>query len=509
MPMDSQLGVATTAAESMQDYVMNATIDGDIPMDPFIDSMGNSITPSQDQWLAQIEQGHITERLGSPVDEEIVRTYHKMANICGNVAPWHLYDPKSPLYYIVTRLKGFITDVATRNATAFLHRYLYRDHTPQCILSCFAANVLYTNRTQASTAIVMLTLHSSVKELVDAEAGRIIATPVEKLARTQALFLYQIIRLLDGDVMLRAQGERDIPLLQTWLGDLCRVRDNLGDLAQLGDSVMRKQPPIEWEGDAEVIIGKWLTLNPEKRRDIFLATKFGGIQLPTGFGFRGDAVYVPIACEQSLKRLGVETIDLWYPHRLDGSTPVEHIVAEMAKLKEQGKIRHIGVSDVSSATLRRAQCGAPDCGPDDFGEGDIRRFYPRFSRENFPKNMELVGAIKELASKKGVTVGQAALAWLLSQGDDIFPIPGTITCKYIEENFKAMLVELTPEESQRIRDLVVKACVFGERWPVEHRLGLFADTPLPEDWREEKKDVTVLGPLIVDRERRLPESEDM
>jgi hypothetical protein len=161
--------------------------------------------------------------------------------------PWHLYDSKTPLHYIVARVKGFTTDVVARNATPFLHRYLYRDLTPQCILSCFTANVLYANRTQANTAMVMRVLHSSVRELVDAEAGRVIATPVEKLARTQALFLYQIICLLDGDVILRAQGERDIPLLQTWLADLCKVRENLGDLAQLGDSVMRKQPPGEWE----------------------------------------------------------------------------------------------------------------------------------------------------------------------------------------------------------------------------------------------------------------------
>ncbi|RYP15869.1 hypothetical protein DL765_005445 [Monosporascus sp. GIB2] len=584
MPTDSQFGVATAPTESMQDYVMDTTIDGDISMDPFIDLMGDSITPTQGQWLVQIEQGPVTERPSSPADEEIIRSYQKMAEFCGHMAPWHLYDPKASLHYIVNRVKGFVTDVATRNATPFLHRYLYRDHTPHCILSCFAANVLYANRTRANTAMVMLTLHRSVRELVDAEAGRIVATPVEKLARTQALFLYQVIRLLDGNVILRAQGERDIPLLLTWLGDLCKVRENLGDLAQLGDSAMRGRPPGEWEphfiiknysfehfleygrgddldefaeilltvymgvdaGDAEDIIGKWLALNPEKRKDIFLATKFGGIQLPTGFSFRGDAAYVPIACEQSLNRLRVDAIDLWYPHRLDGSTPVEHIVAEMVKLKEQGKIRHIGLSEVSSATLRRAfavhpiacvqmeysvfstEIESPEhnllatCrelgvavvaysplsrgllgediqGPDDFGEGDIRRFYPRFSRENFPKNMELVGAIKELATKKGVTVGQVALAWLLSQGDDIFPIPGTITYKYIEENFEAMHVELTPEESQHIRDLVVKASVFGERWPVEHQFALFADTPLPEDWKEEKKELTVLGQFIVNR----------
>ena len=161
--------------------------------------------------------------------------------------PWHLYDSKTPLHYVVTRVKGFTADVATRNATPFLHRYLYRDHTPQCILSCFTANVLYANRTPENTAMVMRALQSRVSELVDAEAGRVVARPVEKLACTQALFLYQIIRLLDGDVILRAQGERDIPLLQTWLGDLCRVRENLGDLAQLGNSVMRNQPPREWE----------------------------------------------------------------------------------------------------------------------------------------------------------------------------------------------------------------------------------------------------------------------
>lgn len=161
--------------------------------------------------------------------------------------PWHLYDSKTPLHYIVTRVRGFTSDVATQNATPFLHRYLYRGHTPQCILSCFTASVLYANRTRGNTAIVMRALHSSVRELVNVEASRAVATPVEKLARTQALFLYQVIRLLDGDVTLRAQGERDIPLLQTWLGDLCKVRENLGDLAQLGDRAMRRRPPGEWE----------------------------------------------------------------------------------------------------------------------------------------------------------------------------------------------------------------------------------------------------------------------
>ena len=95
-----------------------------------------------------------------------------------------------------------------------------------------------------------------------------------------------------------------------------------------------KLTSISHQGDAEVIVGKWLALNPDKRKDIFLATKFGAIPTPEGFTFRGDAEYVPIACEKSLKRLGVQKIDLYYPHRLDGSTPIEHIVAEMVKLKE-------------------------------------------------------------------------------------------------------------------------------------------------------------------------------
>jgi len=164
-----------------------------------------------------------------------------------DMAPWHLHDPKTPLYYTINRLKRFTTDVATKNATPFLHKYLYRDHVPQCILSCFSSNVLYANRTPATAGMALRALHSSLRELVDTEAGRIVTTPVEKLARTQALFLYEIIHLLDGDVMLRGQGERDIPLLLTWLAELCKVRENLGDLARLEDGVLRDQHPGQWE----------------------------------------------------------------------------------------------------------------------------------------------------------------------------------------------------------------------------------------------------------------------
>ncbi|KAM7186063.1 NADP-dependent oxidoreductase domain containing protein [Rhypophila sp. PSN 637] len=295
-------------------------------------------------------------------------------------------------------------------------------------------------------------------------------------------------------------------------------------------------------GDAECLIGKWFA-RTGKRNDIFIATKFGGIMYPDGsFTFRGDAAYVREACEASLERLKVDSIDLFYPHRLDGSTPVEDIIAEMVKLKEEGKIKHIGLCEVSPTTLRRAhavhphiacvqmeysafsteieQMIEPPAGqaatkkqgesllaacrelgvaivaysplsrgmltgtitkPEDFGTGDYRKEYPRFAPENFSKNLELVDVFKTVASKKGanVTAGQVALAWLLAQGDDIFPIPGTTRVNFLEENWAALQVELTAEEKAQIRDMVDKASVAGDRYPAHHALGLFSDTPLP------------------------------
>ena len=145
------------------------------------------------------------------------------------------------------RVKDFATDMATRNATPFLHRYLYRDYTPQSILACFATSMLYANRTPANTPMVMRALHGTVRELVDAEPSCVTATPSEKFARAQALFLYQVIRLFDGDVYLRSQAERDMPLFQTWLGELCKVRENLGDSVRLEDGATRSLPSLEWE----------------------------------------------------------------------------------------------------------------------------------------------------------------------------------------------------------------------------------------------------------------------
>lgn len=143
----------------------------------------------------------------------------------------------------MSRVKGFTKEVATQNSAPFLHRYLYQNNPPQCILSCFTACVLYENRTTANTAMVIRALHGNVRELLEFEAGRTTATPTEKLARAQALFLYQIMRLFDENITLRSLAERDMPTLEKWLGELCKIRENLGDL---GDDP-RSQGAPEWE----------------------------------------------------------------------------------------------------------------------------------------------------------------------------------------------------------------------------------------------------------------------
>lgn len=148
-----------------------------------------------------------------------------------------------PLHYTVNRVKGLTKEVATQNSAPFLHRYLYQSNTPQCILSCFTTCVFYENRTPANTAMVIRALHGNIRELLDFEARRTTATPTEKLARAQALFLYQIIRLFDESITLRSQAEKDMPILETWLGELCKIRDNLGSL----EDGARHQQPIEWE----------------------------------------------------------------------------------------------------------------------------------------------------------------------------------------------------------------------------------------------------------------------
>ncbi|KAK5626139.1 hypothetical protein RRF57_001854 [Xylaria bambusicola] len=215
-------------------------------MSSFLDFIGNSTLSSSDQWLVCNEDEHLPERPTTPADEELLADLSKMI-ACNRIDSWQVHDPKTPLYYILNRVKGFTTEMAEKNTTPFIHRYLYHEYKPRCIMSCFTTCVLYANSTPNNTAMVMKALSDSARELVDSEAYCVVPTPIEKLARSQSLFLYQIIRLFDGDITLRAQGEKDIGLLKTWLGELCRIRDNLGDLALLERALVKDQSPAGWE----------------------------------------------------------------------------------------------------------------------------------------------------------------------------------------------------------------------------------------------------------------------
>lgn len=275
-------------------------------------------------------------------------------------------------------------------------------------------------------------------------------------------------------------------------------------------------------GDNEVLLGKWFAANKDKRNDVFLATKFAVDQKT--FQTDSSPEYLKKACDASLERMGISQIDLYYCHRVDGKTPIEKTVEAMAELKKAGKIKYLGLSEISSATLRRAHAVhpitavqveyspfaleietkqidllatcrelgvavvaySPLCrgilsgalrSPDDFAEDDFRRSMPRFSAENFPKNLKLVDQITELAKKKSVTASQLTLAWLLAQGDDIFPIPGTTKVNRLKENLGALDVTLGKDEEQHIRKASEEADVGGERYAPQLMAQCYADTP--------------------------------
>jgi aryl-alcohol dehydrogenase-like predicted oxidoreductase len=249
-----------------------------------------------------------------------------------------------------------------------------------------------------------------------------------------------------------------------------------------------------------------------KRGQVVLATKFGIVRDPSNpnvRGVSGKPDYVKKSCEGSLKRLGVEHIDLYYQHRVDPNTPIEETVGAMAELVKEGKIRHIGLSEAGADTLRRAvkvhpiaalqteyslwtrdpedeilaTCRELGIGfvaysplgrgfltgrfqrVEDFPEDDYRRFSPRFQGENFQKNLDLVRRVEELAKEKGCTASQLALAWVMAQGDDIVPIPGTKRRKYLEENAGAVDVQLTKEDLKRIDEVAPHGVASGERYP--------------------------------------------
>jgi aryl-alcohol dehydrogenase-like predicted oxidoreductase len=262
-------------------------------------------------------------------------------------------------------------------------------------------------------------------------------------------------------------------------------------------------------GDNELLVGKAIRGVRDK---VFLATKFGILRSktdPAVRGVNGSAAYVRSACDASLKRLGVEVIDLYYQHRVDPNVPIEETIGALAELVRAGKVRHLGLSEASSQTIRRANKVHPvtalqteyslwtrdpedevlpttrELGIafvaysplgrgfltgqikrfEDFAPDDYRRNSPRFQGENFQKNLELVRRVEEIASEKKCTPSQLALAWLLAQGRDIFPIPGTKRRKYLEENAGALQVQLTPEDLRRLHEIAPHGAAAGTRYP--------------------------------------------
>jgi aryl-alcohol dehydrogenase-like predicted oxidoreductase len=257
----------------------------------------------------------------------------------------------------------------------------------------------------------------------------------------------------------------------------------------------------------EMLVGRAVA---DRRDQVVIATKFGHVRGESGerVGLRGDAEYVRQACDASLQRLGTDYIDLYYQHRVDKDVEIEETVGAMKELVEAGKVRHLGLSEASPETIRRANAVHPitalqteyslwtrdpedrilptvrELGigfvaysplgrgflsgrfrsPDDFDEGDFRKHHPRFQGENFEKNLELVERVKEIADKKGVTAGQLALAWVLAQRDDIVPIPGTTKVRNLEENVAALDIELTEDDLRRLDEAAPKGIAAGDRY---------------------------------------------
>ena len=258
----------------------------------------------------------------------------------------------------------------------------------------------------------------------------------------------------------------------------------------------------------EQLVGKAIV---RRRDEVQLATKFGNERLPDGtrVGVNGSPEYVHSACDASLERLGVDHIDLYYQHRVDKTVPIEETVGAMAELVEAGKVRHLGLSEASASTIRRAHAvhpitalqteyslftrhleteilatlrelgiGLVPYSPlgrgiltgaissiDDLAPDDFRRHNPRYQGGALDQNLALVSRVREVAERKGVTVGQVALAWVMAQGDDVVPIPGTKRITYLEENVAAARVDLEPTEVAELAEAVSPQEVAGERYP--------------------------------------------
>lgn len=257
----------------------------------------------------------------------------------------------------------------------------------------------------------------------------------------------------------------------------------------------------------EVLVGKALRPHREK---VVIATKFGIVREADGTrrGIKGTPDYVRKACDASLKRLGIDTIDLYYQHRVDPNTPIEETVGTMAELVNAGKVRYLGLSEASPATIRRAHAVHPISAlqteyslwyrepeaeimptirklgigfvpysplgrgfltgqiksPSDLASDDWRKSSPRFQGENFERNLDLLRKIEQLAAKKSCTPSQLALAWVLAQGDDLSPIPGTKRRKYIEENAAATKISLSADDLAKIDTIAPRGVGVGDRY---------------------------------------------
>ncbi|KAH7098839.1 putative aldo-keto reductase [Auriculariales sp. MPI-PUGE-AT-0066] len=276
-------------------------------------------------------------------------------------------------------------------------------------------------------------------------------------------------------------------------------------------------------GANEETLNRYFKARPDAREKVFLATKFGATFIDGVWGERGDYDYVIECANKALARLGTTYIDLFYVHRIDSRTPIEITIKALVQLKNEGKIRHIGLSEASATTLRRAHAIHPIAAhqveyspfeltiesesngvlktcrelgitvvayspigrgmlagkirsPEDFDESDFRRHMPRFSQENFFKNLEVVDKFADIAKRHNATPGQLALAWLLAQGPEVIPIPGTTRIANLEENVAAAAVKLTDGELSELSGVIRGVEVSGERYPTYMMANTYRDT---------------------------------
>jgi aryl-alcohol dehydrogenase-like predicted oxidoreductase len=270
------------------------------------------------------------------------------------------------------------------------------------------------------------------------------------------------------------------------------------------------------DGHNEELVGRAIA---GRRDEVFLATKFSLARDADGrIGIDGSPENVRRSCEASLRRLGVDHIDLYYQHRVDPKVPIEDTVGAMADLVTEGKVRHLGLSEASARSIERAAAVHPIAAlqsewslwtrdiedevlpvarkhgigivpfsplgrgfltgaigsPDDFGPGDFRRDNPRFQGENFARNLRLVEEVRRIAREKGCTPGQLALAWLMAQGDDVVPIPGTKRLRYLDENADACFVEVTDDDLRRLAEIAPPGVAAGGRYSYAH---VYGDSP--------------------------------